>query len=142
MASTGGRVPEPVYSISELAQELEISTRTIRYYEELGLLSPRRGSSGNRRIYSRRDRARLKLILRGKKFGFSLAEIREMIDLYAVDPTQKEQLRRTLEYGDKKLREIDEKLYELTLLREDLLQMKRRLLAELAKEGGGGAGVQ
>lgn len=130
-----GRESE-AYTISELARELEISTRTIRYYEELGLLSPGRTAAGNQRFYSRRDRARLKLILRGKKFGFSLAEIKEMIDLYEVDSTQEEQLKRTLEYGDEKLKEIDRKMEELALLKEDLLKMRRRLLSELKRRAG------
>jgi len=124
------------YTISELAGEFEISTRTIRYYEELDLLSPGRTAAGNQRFYSRRDRARLKLILRGKKFGFSLAEIKEMIDLYAVDPTQEEQLKRTLTYGDQKLKEIEETMEELALLKEDLLQMRRKLLEELKQRSG------
>ncbi len=59
------------YTISELAKEFEISTRTIRYYEEIGLLNPER-TKGNQRIFSRKDRAKLKLILRGKRLGFSL----------------------------------------------------------------------
>jgi DNA-binding transcriptional MerR regulator len=125
------------YTISELAGELQISTRTIRYYEELGLLSPGRTAAGNQRFYSRRDRARLKLILRGKKFGFFLAEIKEMIDLYEVDPTQEEQLKRTLRYGEEKLKEIEGKMEELSLLKEDLLQMRRRLLDELKRRSAG-----
>lgn len=124
------------YTISELAGEFEISTRTIRYYEELDLLSPGRTAAGNQRFYNRRDRARLKLIIRGKKFGFSLAEIKEMIELYAVDPTQEEQLKRTLRYGDQKLQEIDRKMQELALLKEDLLQMRQKLLDELKQRSG------
>lgn len=124
---------EQTYTISDLAADLEISTRTIRYYEELGMLTPGRTAAGNQRVYNRRDRARLKLILRGKKFGFSLAEIKEMIDLYEVDPSQEEQLKRTLRYGEQKLKEIDDKMNELALLKEDLLQMRRRLLKELER---------
>jgi len=62
---------ELIYSISELADELDISTRAIRFYEEKGLISPKR-TKGNHRIYSKRDRTRLKLILRGKRLGYSL----------------------------------------------------------------------
>ena len=76
--------PEPVtYSISDLARELDITTRAIRFYEEQGLLSPER--RGQERIYSPRDKVSLKLILRGKRIGFSLAECRELIELY--DPS-------------------------------------------------------
>lgn len=68
------------YGISELARELEVTARTIRFYEEQGLIEPER--RGQQRIFNRRDRARLKLILRGKRIGLSLAEIREILDLY------------------------------------------------------------
>ncbi|QXH44924.1 MerR family DNA-binding transcriptional regulator [Pseudomonas xanthosomatis] len=71
------------YSISDLSRELDITTRAIRFYEEQGLLSPER--KGLERIYSARDKVTLKLILRGKRIGFSLAECRELIELY--DPT-------------------------------------------------------
>lgn len=71
------------YSISELAREFDITTRTIRFYEEAGMLEPER--NGQTRIYSDRDRVKLKLILRGKRLGFSLAESRELIEMY--DPS-------------------------------------------------------
>ncbi len=124
------------YTISELAREFEISTRTIRYYEEIGLLSPKR-TSGNQRIFTRKDRAKLKLILRGKRLGFSLDEIREMIEMYDV-AGEPEQIRLALRYGDKKLREIEEKIKELELLKEDILSLKEMLLnrlKELEKSG-------
>ncbi len=70
------------YTISQLAREFEVTPRALRFYEDKGLLTPRR--DGMNRVYSHRDRARLQLILRGKRVGFSLAEIREMIDLYDV----------------------------------------------------------
>ncbi|WP_028534867.1 MerR family transcriptional regulator [Paludibacterium yongneupense] len=68
------------FSISDLAQEFDVTLRTIRFYEEQGLIEPVR--AGRQRVYTRRDRARLKLILRGKRIGLSLAEIREILDLY------------------------------------------------------------
>jgi DNA-binding transcriptional MerR regulator len=70
----------PSYSISDLAREFALTTRTIRFYEDEGLLSPRR--AGSRRIYAERERVRIKLILRGKRLGLSLSEIRELLDLY------------------------------------------------------------
>ncbi len=82
---------EPEYSISKLAKEFDISTRTIRFYEDEGLVSPRR--LGRQRIYSARDHTRLKLILRGKRLGFSLSEIRDMFDLYDSEPGEAAQLR-------------------------------------------------
>ena len=78
------------YTISELAREFEVTTRTIRFYEDQGLLSPRR--EGTNRVFSNRDRVRLKLALRGKRLGFSLAEIRELFDLYDVTQDEKKQL--------------------------------------------------
>jgi len=78
------------YGITELAREFGITTRTIRHYEEQGLLSPRR--EGTVRIFSARDRVRLKLALRGKRLGFSLNEIRELFDLYDLARDEKKQL--------------------------------------------------
>ena len=83
------------YGIAELAREFAVTTRTIRFYEDKGLLAPLR--KGQRRIYAPRDRVRLRLIMRGKRLGFSLEEIRELIDLYDVDPTEVTQLRHFLE---------------------------------------------
>ena len=83
------------YGIAELAREFTVTTRTIRFYEDKGLLAPLR--KGQRRIYAPRDRVRLRLIMRGKRLGFSLDEIRELIDLYDVDPTEVTQLRHFLE---------------------------------------------
>ena len=71
---------ERTWTVRELADELGVSLRTLRFYEAEGLISPRR--SGTNRIYSQRDRARLRLILRGKRFGMSLAECREIVDMY------------------------------------------------------------
>lgn len=122
------------FTISELAKEFEISTRTIRYYEELGLLSPQR-SSGNQRIFTRKDRARLKLILRGRRLGFSLSEIKEMVEMYDV-AGESEQIKLTLKYGEKKLKEIEEKIKELEMLKEDLLAIKEILLERLKELEG------
>jgi DNA-binding transcriptional MerR regulator len=75
------------YTISQIADELDISTRTIRFYEEKGLIKPQR-TSGNQRIYTPRNKARLKLILRGKRFGFSLDEIADMIGMAGTDVSE------------------------------------------------------
>jgi DNA-binding transcriptional MerR regulator len=89
---------EPVgqfYSVTQLALNLGVTARTIRFYEDKDLISPRR--AGNNRVYTQRDRARMILILRGKKLGFTLREIKEYLDLYDVDPTQAKQLRLLLQ---------------------------------------------
>ena len=83
-----------VYTVTELAAELRVTARAIRFYEDKGLLRPSR--AGVNRIYTYRDRARMMLILRGKRLGFSLREIAEFLDLYDVDPQHDEQKRTLL----------------------------------------------
>ena len=82
------------FSISELAREFDITPRAIRFYEDQGLLAPKR--DGQRRIYSPRDRTRLKLTLRGKRLGLSLSEIRDLIDMYEPGRDERPQLERFL----------------------------------------------
>jgi DNA-binding transcriptional MerR regulator len=118
------------YSISDLALEFDISPRSIRFYEEKGLLSPKR-TSGNQRVYGSRDRARLKLILRGKRFGYSLEEIAEMIGMTDAEKGEVEQIRASLVYGDKKLKEIRDSIEGLRLLERDILSVKEKLLKRL-----------
>ena len=123
------------FTISDLAAEFDVSARTIRFYEEKGLLAPRRTRS-NQRIYSRRDRARLRLILRGKRFGYRLDEIAEMIGFGEGDPDEAAQIRKSLAYGERKLEEIRERMRELKLMEEDLQAVAaklRRRLAQLEK---------
>jgi DNA-binding transcriptional MerR regulator len=88
-------VKKSTYSITDLAREFGITTRAIRFYEDQGLLAPRR--EGQRRIYSSRDRVRLKLTLRGKRLGFSLSNIRELFDIYDSAKGEQAQLEQYLE---------------------------------------------
>jgi DNA-binding transcriptional MerR regulator len=81
---------DKIYSITQLARDLGVTPRTIRFYEDQGLIAPQR--AGNTRVYSYRDRARMILILRGKRLGFTLRDIKEFLDLYVVDATQVPQL--------------------------------------------------
>jgi len=119
-----------VYTISQIAEALDISTRTIRFYEEKGLITPKR-TAGNQRIYTPRNKARLRLILRGKRFGFSLDEIAEMIGLSDADMDERDQIRKTLAFGEAKLKEIEDRKKDLTLLEQDLLATREKLLRRL-----------
>lgn len=120
------------FTISELARHFDISTRSIRFYEEKGLIAPRR-TKGNQRTYSDRERVRLKLILRGKRFGYSLDEIAEMIGLTVVDLDEVAQIRKSLVFGDQKLKELRARIRDLQLLEKDLAAIKSRLVARLAE---------
>jgi len=87
----------PSYTNTELAREFEVTPRAIRFYEDQGLLAPKRaGTGGRQRVYSQRDRTRLKLTLRGKRLGLTLAEIRELVDMYESPRDNAAQLARFL----------------------------------------------
>ena len=107
-----------IYSVTELAHDLDVTPRTIRFYEAQGLILPQR--AGTTRVYTHRERARMILILRGKRLGFSIKEIKEFLDLYVVDVTQVEQLhlllgkvRRRARSLEEQKRAVDETLREL-----------------------------
>ncbi len=128
------------YTIGQLGDEFQTTTRTIRYYEQCGLLTPER--SGKNRIYSERERVRLALIMRGRRLGFALAAIKEMLDLYDVDHSQEEQLVRTLQYGRQKIaqlehqkREIEDTLSELKAYEQRLSALLETLLAKSSDLG-------
>ncbi|MFF2178624.1 MerR family transcriptional regulator [Lysinibacillus sp. NPDC058147] len=118
-------------TIQEVAKQFNVSTRTIRYYEELGLLNPNR-SSTNQRTFSKKELAKLKLIFRGKRYGFSLEEIKEMVLLFDFDRTGIQQLERTVEYGEQKIQEIDSKIAELAQMKRELLQLQGIFTEKLA----------
>ncbi|WP_206832344.1 MerR family transcriptional regulator [Alicyclobacillus fructus] len=113
------------YTIRDLADLFDITPRTLRHYEDVGLLKPAR--QGAQRLYSERDRVRVQLILRGRRLGFSLPEIAEMLDLYDADPTEITQLREVIRRGNEKLRQVERQISELEALREDLIAMRNRL---------------
>ncbi|MBX3570515.1 MAG: MerR family DNA-binding transcriptional regulator [Rhizobiaceae bacterium] len=117
--------------IGEMASLFDVTLRTLRFYEDKGLLHPRR--DGNMRLYARRDRARLKLILLGRKIGFSLRDVKQMIDLYDPTGSNTKQLRLTLDKSEKQLGRlqkqraaIDEAIGEVTQLTSTV----RRMLSE------------
>ncbi len=121
---------EQTWTISHLAAEFDISPRTIRFYEEKELLMPDR-TGGGHRFYTRKDHARLKLILRGKRFGYSLDEIADMIGLATDDIDEKEQIRRTFRYADKSLEEIRRRIEELKMFEAEILEMQKKLETRL-----------
>src|SRR5438094_2334410 len=94
LPSMTSRIPPATYTISDLAREFALTTRAIRFYEDEGLLAPRR--DGRSRIYGERERVRIKLILRGKRLGLALSEIRELFDLYATTRNERPQLAKFL----------------------------------------------
>lgn len=124
------RKGERMKTIQEVAKEFNVSTRTLRYYEEIGLLRPSR-SNANQRTFSKKELAKLKLIFRGKKFGFSLEEIKEMVLTFDLDRTGRQQLERTVEYGEQKMKEIDSKIEELVQMRMELQELHAKFHAKL-----------
>ncbi|RLQ86588.1 MerR family DNA-binding transcriptional regulator [Planomicrobium sp. Y74] len=106
-------------TIREAAEEFGMTTRTIRYYEELGMLKPER-LKNRQRVYSNAEIAKLKLIDRGKKYGFTLDEIKEMVLLFDVDRSGKKQLERTIEYGRKQIGVMEERIEELGAMKTEM----------------------
>lgn len=119
------------YTIMELAREFSITPRTIRFYEDKGLLHPAR--RGNNRVYNRRDRARLMLILRGKRLGFSLNDIRETIDLY--DGGNGEQYRVTLEKVNARIAALEQQQKDIDLTLDELRRAQTSLIQALDGPG-------
>lgn len=103
---------EDVLTIREMCELFDVTPRTLRFYEAKELLFPVR--DGQKRLFTKRDRARLKLILRGKRFGFSLEEIRQLLDLYYVGDQQETQFTKTCEIGQQHLAEMIKQKEELT----------------------------
>jgi len=113
------------WSIGDLAAEFSVSPRAIRLYEEEGLLAPKR--AGGNRIYSYRDRARLRLVLRGKRLGFSLADIKELLDLYNRDEENLVQLKATLGKTRGRLGELEQQRKEIDALVGELAEIEKHL---------------
>ena len=120
---------EPTISISVLAKEFSVTHRTIRFYEEQGLLHPVR--AGHQRIYFAKDRVRLKLILRGKRLGFSLAEIKTLFAMYDQDHNSRKQLSTMLELTQQKRAILHQKLQDIQALLDELDDVETRCQEEL-----------
>lgn len=122
-------MPDRLMTIREMCDTFEVTPRTLRFYEAKELLFPIR--KGTKRLFTRRDRARLKLILRGKRFGFSLEQIRQLLDLYDVGDHQATQLSKTYEIAVERLAEMERQRMDLdeaiSDLREQLLWVERML---------------
>lgn len=121
------------FSISELAEEFRVTPRTIRFYEDQGLLAPTR--DGLNRIYSHRDRARLTLICRGKRLGFSLAEIKDFLDLYDVDDRQIEQMRFALAHGRERIASLEVQLADVQQTLSELRALESQIVEHLKAAG-------
>ncbi|MCA8883665.1 MAG: MerR family DNA-binding transcriptional regulator [Rhodobacteraceae bacterium] len=117
-------------TIREMCDAFEVTPRTLRFYESKELLSPIR--EGQKRLFTRRDRARLKLILRGKRFGFSLEEIRQLLDLYHADEHHETQLRTACEIGQQHLEEMIAQHKELEVAIHELRDQLNADRAQLA----------
>jgi DNA-binding transcriptional MerR regulator len=117
------------YTIGQLAEEFQITTRTIRFYEARGLIQPRR--EGKNRIYSRRDRGRLILILRGKNLGFTLEDIAEYLALYDVDRSQRTQTEMLLSKVEASIADLNGKKADLARTLNDLKQLRAKCLGFL-----------
>jgi DNA-binding transcriptional MerR regulator len=126
------------YTITELAHEFDVTPRAIRFYEDQGLLAPsREGSSGLRRVYSSRDRARLRLTLRGKRLGFTLSEIRNLLNLYESPTDTVAQLHAFLATLAEHRQVLERQQADLNATLQDLAQYEAQCRALL--EGNGAA---
>lgn len=115
--------PTDVMTISDMCAAFDVTPRTLRFYESKELLAPLR--DGTRRLFTKRDRARLTLILRGKRFGFSLEDIRQLLDLYDRDGSQETQLTRTYDVARARLIQMETQRAELD---EAIAELKGQLV--------------
>lgn len=125
----GGEPGAALRGIQDVASQLGISHRTLRFYEDQGLIEPAR--VGNTRIYARREVARMQLILRGKRLGFSIREIKEFLDLYDADPTQAEQLRLLVKGVAERIALLEKQREEIEKTLHELRQIEAQTRAKL-----------
>jgi DNA-binding transcriptional MerR regulator len=136
--ATDGKKVSASYGIGELADEFGVTTRTIRFYEEKGLLKPRR--QGTRRVYGSSDRTRLRLILRGKRLGLSLDESAEIIGMYGSTGNNRRQLERLIEKIGEKRSDLERQQQDLESMLGELAAAElncRRALRELERNDSG-----
>jgi len=124
----------PTYTISDLAREFDLTTRAIRFYEDMGLLSPERtGPGGRSRVYSARDRTRLRLTLRAKRLGLTLTEAKEIIDLYDSPRDTGVQLRRFLEVLGAHRKQLEAQMTDLQANLDEVREHEREARELLQK---------
>lgn len=126
---------ETIYSIGELSREFDITPRSIRFYEEQGLLAPER--NGQNRIYKKKDRVRLRLILRGKRLGFSLSEVKTLFNLYDDSSNSRPQLEAMLQMTQDKRAIMLQQMDDIKMLMTELDDVEQRCREELAELNGG-----
>ncbi|MCP3664202.1 MAG: MerR family DNA-binding transcriptional regulator [Gammaproteobacteria bacterium] len=124
-------MPNTTYAISDLAKEFDITTRAIRFYEDQGLLTPER--KGRQRVYRERDRVRLKLILRGKRLGFSLSGVKEMFDLYDADPGQEGQIRYLLNMIKERRGVLKQQQQDIKMVMCEMDNLEKQALVSLSE---------
>ena len=125
-----------IYSISDLAREFDLTTRAIRFYEDMGLLQPERsGPGGRNRVYSHRDRTRLKLTLRAKRLGLSLTEAKDLIDMYDSPRDTVPQLHKFLEVLNTHKRELEAQMSEIQANLDEVKAHEKEARALLIKQG-------
>lgn len=127
------KLDERFFTVPELADDLGITPRTIRFYEQKGLLNPQR--AGTTRVYTRQDRAKLLLILRGKRLGFSLKEIADYLDLYGADPTQAEQIKMLLGRVRERISDLEEQRQALDVTLDELREIEQQSVDALEEKG-------
>jgi len=132
------RQESTTYSISDLAKEFALTTRAIRFYEDEGLLAPRR--SGRSRVYGERERVRIKLILRGKRLGLALAEIRELLDLYEATRSERPQLAKFLQVLAARRAMLKQQQEEIAIVLSEIDTLERQCRKRLRQAGNGGSG--
>ena len=120
-----------VFSISDLAREFAITPRTIRFWEDQGILAPQR--EGNKRVFTRRDRARLKMALRGKRLGLSLAEIKDLIGMYASTEDETPQLVECLRIMEKRRAALEQQREDIEAMLADIAQFEPLCRTELGR---------
>jgi DNA-binding transcriptional MerR regulator len=128
----GAQPAETFSTVTQLAKDLGVTPRAIRFYEDKGLIAPQR--AGNTRVYTHRDRVRMVLILRGKRLGFSLREIREYLDLYTADPTHREQQRLLLRAVRARIARLEDQRAALEQTLAEAREIEAHTLAALEQK--------